>query len=105
MTRYDHYREDLRAFGNNAEEMIRQVIATCVWAYKHHKLTGQMPEPYVPPILGSLMPSIPNWRMPALRAGHCCDFWDDMKKKWQYLVATLQFRMDNNVTVCIRGEL
>ena len=103
MTRYDHYREDLWAFGNNAEEMIRQVIATCVWVYEYHKLTGRMLEPYLPLMLGSLMPSIPNWRTLTLVAGCCPDFHDDMKKKWQYLVTTLQFWMDNNVTVRIRG--
>ena len=28
----DHYREDLKAFSNNAEEILLQVIATCTWA-------------------------------------------------------------------------
>ena len=49
--KYEHYRDDLKLFGNNSEEILLQVIATCTWAYKYHKLTDQMPDPYLPYML------------------------------------------------------
>ena len=39
MDRYAHFTEDLKVLGSNAEEMIQQVVVTCVWAYEYHQLT------------------------------------------------------------------
>ena len=36
--KYDHYREDLKEF-NNAEEILLQVITTCMWAHEYHEKT------------------------------------------------------------------
>ena len=52
MDRYDHFKDDLKVLGNNAEEMIRQVIATCVWAYEHYHLTERIEDPYIPTCFG-----------------------------------------------------
>ena len=51
--KYDHYREDLKAFGNNAEEILLQVIATYMWACECHKKMKRTPDPYLPYMLWS----------------------------------------------------
>ena len=103
MDRYAHFTEDLKVLGSNAEEMIRQVIATCVWAYEYHQLTGQIEGPYLPYLLWSPMPRVEGWRMPTIRSGHCNDYRAEVKRSWRYLVVLLQFWMDNNATIRIRG--
>ena len=103
MERYAHFTEDLKVLGSNAEEMIRQVIATCVWAYKYHQLTGQIEGPYLPYLLWSPTPRVEGWRTPTIRSGHCNDYRAEVKRGWRYLVVLLQFWMDNNATIRIRG--
>ena len=103
MDRYAHFTEDLKVLGSNAEEMIRQVIATCVWAYEYHHLTGRIEGPYLPYLLWSPMPRVEGWRTPTIRSGHCDDYRTDVKRSWRYLVVLLQFWMDNNATFRIRG--
>ena len=66
MDRYAHFTKDLKVLGSNAEEMIRQVIATCVWAYEYHHLTGQIESPYLPYLLWSPTPRVEGWRMPTI---------------------------------------
>ena len=51
--KYDHYREDLKAFGNNAEEILLQVVATCMWAREYHEKTKRTLDPYLPYMLWS----------------------------------------------------
>ena len=103
MDRYDHFTEDLKVLGNNAEEMIRQVIATCTWAYKYHYLTKRIEGPYLPYLLWSLTPRVESWRTPAIRPGHCNDYHAEIKRGWRYLIILLQFWMDNNATSHIQG--
>ena len=103
MDRYAHFTEDLKVLGSNAEEMIRQVIATCVWAYEYHQLTKQIEGPYLPYLLWSPTPRVEGWRMPTIRSGHCNDYRAEVKRGWRYLVVLLQFWMDNNATIRIRG--
>ena len=50
-------------------------------------------------------PRVEHWRMPMMHLGCCPDFPDEMKKRWRYLVIILQFWMDHNATVHIRGRL
>ena len=102
MDRYDHFRDDLKVLGNNAEEMIRQVIATCVWAYEYHHLTGRIENPYIPYLLWSPTPVVEGWRTPTRRLGRCDDYRADIKKNWRYLIILLQFWTDNNATIRIR---
>ena len=103
MDRYAHFTEDLKVLGSNAEEMIRQVIATCVWAYEYHHLTGRTESPYLPYLLWSPTPRVAGWRTPTIRPGHCNDYRTEVKRSWRYLVVLLQFWMDNNATIRIRG--
>ena len=103
MDRYAHFTEDLKVLGSNAEEMIRQVIATCVWAYEYHQLTGRIEGPYLPYLLWSPTPRVEGWRMPTIRSGHCNDYRAEVKRGWRYLVILLQFWMGNNVMIRIRG--
>ena len=105
MDRYNHFRDYLKVLGSNAEEMIRQVIATCVWAYKYYHITGRVEDPYLPYLLWSPMPRVEGWRMPTMRPGRCDDYCAEIKKNWWYLVILLQFWMDNNATICIWGGL
>ena len=58
MDRYAHFTEDLKVLGSNAKEMIRQVIATCVWAYEYHHLTKRIESPYLPYLLWSPTPRV-----------------------------------------------
>ena len=104
MERYAHFMEDLKVLGNNAEEMIRQVIATCVWGYEFHRLTGQIEVPYLPYLLWSPTPRVEGWRTPTIRPGPCDDHRAEVKRSWRYLVVLLQFWMDNNATTRIRGS-
>ena len=101
MDRYAHFTEDLRVLGSNAEEMIRQVIATCVWAYEYHHLTGRIEGPYLPYLLWSPTPRVEGWRTPTIRSGHCNDYRTEVKRSWRYLIVLLQFWMDNNATIRI----
>ena len=101
MDQYAHFTEDLKILGSNAEEMIRQVIATCVWAYEYHHLTRRIESPYLPYLLWSPTPRVEGWRTPTIRSGHCNDYRAEVKRGWQYLVVLLQFWMDNNVTIRI----
>ena len=98
MDRYDHFTEDLKVLGSNAEEVLRQVIATCVWAYEYHRLTKRVEGPYLPYLLWSLMPRVEGWRMPTIRPGRCDNYRTEIKRGWQYLIILLQFWMDNNTT-------
>ena len=52
--KYDNYRDDLKVFSNNAEEILLQVVATCTWAHEYHKKTERTPDPYLPYMLWSL---------------------------------------------------
>ena len=101
MDRYDHFKDDLKVLGNNAEEMIRQVIATCMWAYEYHHLTGHMEDPYIPYLFWSLTPKVDHWRTPTRCLGRCDDYHAEIKKNWRYLVVLLQFWTDNNATIHI----
>ena len=103
MDRYAHFTEDLKVLGSNAEEMICQVIATCVWAYEYHHLTGRIEGLYLSYLLWSPMPRVEGWRMPTIQSGHCNDYRAEVKRSWRYLVVLLQFWMDNNATIRIRG--
>ena len=103
MERYAHFTEDLKVLGSNAEEMIRQVIATCVWGYEYNRLTNQIEVPYLPYLLWSPTPRVAGWRTPTIRPGHCNDYRAEVKRGWRYLVVLLQFWMDNNATIRIRG--
>ena len=91
MDRYAHFTEDLKVLGSNAEEMIRQVIATCVWAYKYHQLTRRIEGPYLPYLLWSPTPRVEGWRTPTIRPGQCDDYQSDVSRSWLYLVILLQF--------------
>ena len=51
--KYDHYREDLKAFSNNLEEILLQVIATCMWASEYHEKMKRTPDIYLPYMLWS----------------------------------------------------
>ena len=44
-----------------------------------------------------------GWRTPTIRPGHCNDYRAEVKRGWRYLVVLLQFWMDNNATIRIRG--
>ena len=98
MHRYSYFKEDLKVFGNNADELIHQVIGMCVWEYKHYQM-----DPYILYMLWFLSPLIENWRMPTVCARHCDVFREEMKKKWQYLIFLLQFWMDSNDTIHLQG--
>ena len=41
--------------------------------------------------------------MPTIQSGHCNDYRAEVKRSWRYLIILLQFWMDNNAMVCIRG--
>ena len=103
MDRYAHFTEDLKVLGSNAEEMICQVIATCVWAYEYHHLTKCIESPYLPYLLWSPTPRVEGCRMPTIQSGHCNDYRAEVRRSWRYLVVLLQFWMDNNATIRIRG--
>ena len=98
---YDHFREDL---GNNADQIICQVIGTCVWAYKYHEIRHHVPDSYIPYMLWFPLPRVEHWRTPTMCVGSCSDFRDKMKKRWQYLIVILQFWMDNNATIHMQGR-
>ena len=98
MDQYAHFTEDLKVLGSNAEEMIWQVVATCVWAYEYHQLTRQIEGPYLPYLLWSPTPRVEGWRTPTICSGQCDDYRSDVRKNWLYLVVLLQFWMDNNAT-------
>ena len=100
----DHFTEDLKVLGSNAEEMIRQVIATCVWAYEYHQLTRRIEAPYLPYLLWSPTLRVEGWRTPTIRSGQCDDYRSDVRRSWLYLVVLLQFWMDNNATSRLRGS-
>ena len=104
MDRYAHFIEDLKVLGSNAEEMIRQVVATCVWAYKYHQITRRIEGPYLPYLLWSPTPRVEGWRTPTIHPGKCNDYRSDVRRSWLYLVVLLQFWMDNNVTSHLRGS-
>ena len=72
MDRYNHFTEDLKVLGSNAKEMIRQVIATCTWAYEYHYLTKRIEGPYLPYLLWSPMPRVEGWRTPTIHPGRTC---------------------------------
>ena len=103
MDRYAHFIEDLKVLVSNAKEMICQVIATCVWAYEYHHLTGRIESPYLPYLLWSPTPRVEGWRTPTIHPGSCNDYRAEVKRGWRYLVILLQFWMDNNATICIHG--
>ena len=104
MDRYTHFTEDLKVLGSNAEEMIRQVIATCVWAYEYHQITRWIEGPYLPYLLWSPTPRVEGWRTPTICPGKCDDYWSDVRRSWLYLVVLLQFWMDNNAMSRLLGS-
>ena len=104
MERYAHFTEDLKVLGSNTEEMIRKVIATCVWGYEYNRLTGRIEVLYLPYLLWSPTPRVAGWRTPTIRPGPCNDYRAEIKRGWRYLIVLLQFWMDNNATIRIRGS-
>ena len=64
--KYDHYRDDLKVFGNNAEELLLQVIALCTWAQEYHDLTECTPGPYLPYMLWSISSRFKEWKVPTI---------------------------------------
>ena len=54
--KYNHYRDDLKVFGNNAEEILLQVINMCTWAHEYHQKTQQTLDPYLPYMLRAQSP-------------------------------------------------
>ena len=60
LRKYEHYRDDLKVFGNNAEEILFQVIATCTWAQEYHELTECTLDPYLPYMLWSIASRFDN---------------------------------------------
>ena len=51
--KYEHYHDNLKAFGNNAEELLLQVVTICTWAQEYHNLTERTPDLYLPYMLWS----------------------------------------------------
>ena len=101
--KYDHYKEDLKAFGNNAEEILLQVVATCTWACEYHGKTQRTLDPYLPYMLWSQASRHGEWDVSEIDDLKNSEYRDKCKERWKYLVMLLQFWMDNNAMVCIRG--
>ena len=64
--KYEHYRDDLKVFGNNAEEIMLQVITTCTLAQEYNDLTGLTPDPYLPYMLWSITSQFDKWEVPTI---------------------------------------
>ena len=84
--KYNHFRDDLKVFGNNAEEIL-QVVATCLWAWE----------------LWAQLPQHDDWEVPMIDDLTTNEYRDKCKERWKYLIVLVQFWTDNNATVCIRG--
>ena len=57
LRKYEHYNYNLKIFGNNANEILLQVIMTCTWAREHYALTRHMPDLHLPYMLWSRLGS------------------------------------------------
>ena len=101
--KYDHYKEDLKAFSNNAEEILLQVVTMCAWVREYHQKTQRMPDSYLPYMLWSQGSRHGEWHVPEIDDLKNSEYRDKCKERWKYLVILLQFWIDNNVTVHIRG--
>ena len=99
----DLYKDDLKVFGNNAEEILLQVITTCTWAREYHEKSNQMLDPYLPYMLWAKSLLYDVWEVPTINDLATADYRDKCKERWKYLITLLQFQMDNNATVCIKG--
>ena len=64
--KYEHYSDDLKVFGNNAEELLLQVVATCTWAPEYHDLTECTLDPYLPYILWAQLSKFDDWEVPTI---------------------------------------
>ena len=100
--KYDHYKEDLKAFGNNAEEILLQVVAKCTWACEYHERMQWTLDPYLPYMLWSQASQHDKWDVPTIDDLKNSEYRDKCKERWKYLVVLLQFWMDNNAMVRIR---
>ena len=101
--RYDHYKDNLKVIGNNAEEILLQVITTCTWAREYHEKSNWMPDPYLPYMLWAKSLLYDVWEVPTIDDLATAEYRDKCKERWKYLITLLQFRMNNNATVCIKG--
>ena len=61
-----------------------------------------MPDPYLPYMLWSQGSQQNDWEVPEIDLKNS-EYRDKCEERWKFLVILLQFWMDNNATVHIRG--
>ena len=81
-----------------------QVVVMCTWAYEYYKLTGQMPNPYLPYMLWAQLSEYKEWAVLTIADVTLFKYWAKYKERWKYLIVLLQFRMDNNALTQIKGS-
>ena len=102
--KYDHYHDDLKVFGNNAKELLLQVIMLCTWAQVYHDLTECTLDPYLLYMLWSISSRFAEWKVPTMDDLTHHKYCAKCKEWWKYLIILLQFWTDNNATIQIRGS-
>ena len=102
LRRYDHYKDNLKVLGNNAEEILLQVITTCMWAGEYHEKTGQTPDPYLFYMFWAQSLWYDDWDVLTIDDLTTTEYRDKCKERWKYLITLLRFWMDNNpIYVCV----
>ena len=61
--KYEHFHDVLKAFGNNAKELLLQVIMICTWAQEYYNLTKRTLDPYLPYMLWSRSSKFGEWEV------------------------------------------
>ena len=102
--KYDHYHDDLKVFGNNAEELLLQVIVLCTWAQEYHDLTERTPDLYLLYMLWSISSRFAEWKVPTINDLTHHEYRAKCRERWKYLIVFLQFWTDNNATIQINGS-
>ena len=64
--KYKHYRDDLKVFGNNAKEILLQIVVTCTWAQEYHELTEHTSDSHLLYILWSRPSQFNKWEVPTI---------------------------------------
>ena len=102
--KYEHYCDNLKVFGNNAKEILLQITATCTWAQEYHELTECTLDPYLPYMLWAWPSRFDEWEVPTIVDLTNFKYRAKCRERWKYLIVLLQFWMDNNATIRIKGS-
>ena len=91
LRKYEHYHDELKGFGNNAKEILLQIVATCTWAQEYHELTECTPDLYLWYMLWSRLSQFDEWEVPTMEDLTHFEYRAQCRERLKYLIVLLQF--------------